>query len=331
MATTEILLHFGEDRKIMKKCPTCEKTYDDALRFCQADGTPLVAAEEPLDPYKTMVARPGDFTPPLSPPSSEPGVPDARDKGEVLEIPAQKVDPKKTMYASEEEIRRAISEAESAENAVMDLPPLVEPKPPEFIEPALPKADAEPSRTSPADIPTTPPIPSPFSTPSTEQEPFEPPTPEPPAFVASDVKTTSAPVSPNPFDTPFAGPSAPAAIEPVSVSPQIEIAQPEVRMQNPTPSAATGQNKTLPIVSLASAILSLCCLIAPITGLIAVITGFLGMRNANNDPANYGGKGLAITGLILGVIFFLAGIGYWIFVIFFGGMNMLLQLSTMTK
>jgi hypothetical protein len=235
------------------------------------------------------------------------------------------------MYASEEEIRRAISEAESAENAVMDLPPLVEPKPPEFIEPALPKADAEPSRTSPADIPTTPPIPSPFSTPSTEQEPFEPPTPEPPAFVASDVKTTSAPVSPNPFDTPFAGPSAPAAIEPVSVSPQIEIAQPEVRMQNPTPSAATGQNKTLPIVSLASAILSLCCLIAPLTGLIAVVTGFLGMRNANNDPANYGGKGLAITGLILGVIFFLAGIGYWIFVIFFGGMNMLLQLSTMTK
>ena len=28
----------------MKKCPTCEKTFEDSYRFCQLDGTPLVDA-----------------------------------------------------------------------------------------------------------------------------------------------------------------------------------------------------------------------------------------------------------------------------------------------
>ena len=31
----------------MKQCPVCEKTFDDSLRFCQVDGTPLVD----LKPY----------------------------------------------------------------------------------------------------------------------------------------------------------------------------------------------------------------------------------------------------------------------------------------
>ena len=47
----------------MKKCPTCEKTFDDNLRFCQTDGTALVAADEKttVDPLKTMIAGPGDL------------------------------------------------------------------------------------------------------------------------------------------------------------------------------------------------------------------------------------------------------------------------------
>ena len=47
-------------------------------------------------------------------------------------------------------------------------------------------------------------------------------------------------------------------------------------------------------------IFQLCCYISPITGLAALITGFLGMKNMKNDPANYGGKGLAIAGMITG-------------------------------
>jgi Domain of unknown function (DUF4190) len=95
----------------------------------------------------------------------------------------------------------------------------------------------------------------------------------------------------------------------------------------PPPAGMTpsGQNKTLPIVSLVLGIISLCCYVSPITGIIALITGFLGMRNANNNPAEYGGKGLAIAGMVMGGLFFLASIAYWIFLLFFGGMAMIMD------
>lgn len=316
----------------MKKCPTCEKTYDDALRFCQADGTPLVSAEEPLDPYKTMVARPDDIAAAMGSvnptPDPQPRPAEPVSDGEVLEIPGPSPDPKKTMYASEEEIRRAIAEADQAENSVMDLPPISEPKPPEFIEPALKSFPAgTDSASQPADNPTTPPIPSPFDSPATGSTPFEPPMPDPPAFVAREVAPPAETKSPNPFDSPFSVPATPAAVEPVSVSPIVEepinqAADPQITSSAQQP----GQNKVLPIVSLAAGILSLCCWISPITGLVAVVTGFLGMRNAGNDPAKYGGRGLAIAGMILGAVFFLIGIAYWIIVIFFNGMGMMMQM-----
>ena len=59
-------------------------------------------------------------------------------------------------------------------------------------------------------------------------------------------------------------------------------------------------NQTLPIVSLVFGIISVCCYVSPLTGFVALITGFMGMKNANNDPNNYGGKGLAIAGMIVG-------------------------------
>ena len=74
-------------------------------------------------------------------------------------------------------------------------------------------------------------------------------------------------------------------------------------------------------------ILSLCCWVSPVTGIVAIITGFLGMKNANNDPSRYGGKTLAIVGLILGAIFFLIGLAYWVFVLFFNGAAWLLQMA----
>ncbi|MER3431463.1 MAG: hypothetical protein C4324_10580 [Blastocatellia bacterium] len=310
----------------MKKCPTCEKSYDDALRFCQADGTPLVAAVEPIDPYKTMVARPEEIAQQKGAGNLAPESKWATDAGEVLEIPPKQIDPKKTMHASEEEIRQAMSEAEAAENIVMDLPPLVEPKPPEFIEPTLPKREPQFSAPSPAEIPMTPPIPSPFTKPPVEQKPFEPPAPDPPAFVAAEVKEPTGSPKPDPFDRTFASQMPRAAVDPVSVSPQIPKAQSEVNMQNTPPDAKSGQNKVLPIVSLVFGVLSLCCGIAPLTGLIAIVTGFLGMRNANNDPINYGGKGLAIAGMILGALFFVVGIAYWIFIIFLNGMDLMMRM-----
>lgn len=86
------------------------------------------------------------------------------------------------------------------------------------------------------------------------------------------------------------------------------------------PPAVGGQNQTLPIVSLVFGILSVCCYIAPITGIVALITGFMGMKNANNDPSQYGGKGLAIAGMITGGVFLLLGLAYWLYVIFIVGL-----------
>ena len=74
----------------MKRCPTCDKTFDDNMRFCQADGTPLLD-EAPVDPYKTMIATPADIE------AAKGAVSESED---VLDLPA--ADPAKTMYASED-------------------------------------------------------------------------------------------------------------------------------------------------------------------------------------------------------------------------------------
>src|SRR5687768_15514157 len=135
----------------MKRCPTCDKTFDDNMRFCQADGTPLLE-DAPVDPYKTMVARPQDIAA-ATPPSS------ATD--DVLDLPAD-ADPAKTMYASEEEIRSEMAARDAGDEHVIDIPPLTEPEPPRFSEPSPP-----PSPFSAPDIssPGVPPIPSPFDSP----------------------------------------------------------------------------------------------------------------------------------------------------------------------
>jgi Domain of unknown function (DUF4190) len=81
------------------------------------------------------------------------------------------------------------------------------------------------------------------------------------------------------------------------------------------PVAMQGQNQTLPIISLVFGILSVCCYIGPITGIVALITGYLGMKNVNADPNQYGGKGLAMAGMIVGGIFFVLYSIYWLFLI----------------
>ena len=311
----------------MKRCPTCEKTFDDNLRFCQADGTPLVDAEEELDPYKTMVAKPGEIAAALA---ANKGADEASKDDSVLELPDEP-DPNKTQFVSEKELRDEMAAADDHE--VMDLPP----EPPKFNEPEPP---SPPKMGGPPPSPfgqpqgegssdqfsqTSPPIPSPFggtSEPKREEPPapkFEEPEPPKPQF--------SEPEPAEPKFDPFEA-QAPTAPPPASMQQSPPpmggpVAQMGGAAAPPPANAAGGQNKTLALVSLIAGILSLCCWISPLTGLIAIITGFLGMKKANNDPANYGGKGLAIAGLVLGGLLFVAGIAYWIFIIFFNGLAML--------
>ena len=64
-------------------------------------------------------------------------------------------------------------------------------------------------------------------------------------------------------------------------------------------------DQTLPTVSLVLGIFSLifvCCYGGLWLGIPAAIVGFIGMRNADRDPSRFGGRGLAIAGLILGII-----------------------------
>ena len=94
-------------------------------------------------------------------------------------------------------------------------------------------------------------------------------------------------------------------------------------MENQTggaPAFAASADKTLPTVSLVLGILGIvliCCHAGFPLGLAALITGFLGMRNADSDPARYGGRGLAVGGMILGAAALLSAVMFLLFAFVF--------------
>ena len=87
----------------------------------------------------------------------------------------------------------------------------------------------------------------------------------------------------------------------------------------PAPAAAYGRpqfyrtsvDQTMPTISMILGILSLttvCCFGGFYLGVPAAILGLIGMRNADRDPGRYGGRGMAIAGMVIGIITFLIGI-----------------------
>lgn len=304
----------------MKRCPTCDKTFDDNLKFCQIDGTALLGDPEEVDPFKTMVASKDEIAAAMASLSTpqEPVVPEEQ----VLEIP-EAFDSGKTQVVSEAELRAEMAKLDGDNENVMDVPPATpEPETPKFIDPSIeaPEFSSPPpdkfSQSSPA-------IPSPFGDggmssadpmPSySAQEPASPfSSPEPPPPFSIDAIELEAPVDspqfeqPEPEYNPFEH-SAPKAAEPLAQADWTPPAAIESNMQNQQNfgqnSSAAGQSNVLAIVSLVSGILglTLCCgtLIVP---LIAVVTGFMARGKANSDPANYGGAGLALGGLITGIL-----------------------------
>ena len=312
--------------KRMKQCPVCEKTFEDNMRFCQSDGTPLVDKIEPVDPFKTMVASKADIAAAIpksdpAPPIPEPSVP-APIENEVLEIPPAN-DPNKTQFVSEAELR-AEMDAHSSDDNVIDIAPATEsaanelpitgdpqiaPPPSPFSTPN--STDDEPG---PANFPTSPPIPSPFNAMPVVPELASTPDPDPPAPQFSE------PAEPeiNPFEPPPAAPMAQAELNPPS-SPEPNMQNPQNFGQQPfnaPPAAGGGQNSTLAIISLVAGILglTLCCGTL-IPSVVAVITGFMARGKANNDPAHYGGAGLALGGLITGVLGLLGSVIVLIYVL----------------
>jgi Domain of unknown function (DUF4190) len=73
------------------------------------------------------------------------------------------------------------------------------------------------------------------------------------------------------------------------------------------PAFVHSADQTLPTIALILGILSiplLCCYGGIWLGLPAAVLGFIGMRNADSDRSRYGGRGMAIAGLVLGIITF---------------------------
>jgi hypothetical protein len=73
------------------------------------------------------------------------------------------------------------------------------------------------------------------------------------------------------------------------------------------------RDQTLPIISLILGILAfllVCCAGGLWLGLPAAILGYLGMKNADTDPSKYVGRGMAIAGMVLGIISFLCSMVY---------------------
>lgn len=83
------------------------------------------------------------------------------------------------------------------------------------------------------------------------------------------------------------------------------------------PAVYQKQDQTLPVISLILGVFGLvllCCYGGLPLGLAAVVTGYLGMNNANKNPMGYGGRGLAIGGIVLGAVGILATL-IWIIII----------------
>lgn len=324
----------------MKQCPVCNKEFDDSLRFCQVDGTPLIEKSEVVDPFKTMVARKEDIAAAIPPaavesPLPEPSVP-APIENEILEIPPAVVDPNKTQFVSEDELRAEMAKRE-VENRVMDAPKAAEPEPLRSAEPepppspfnaAPPSPFSTPDESSaeepgPANFPTSPPIPSPFD--AKPADPARVPEkeflPEPPAPQFAEPTAAAGEPVVNPFE--------PAPAAPIAQAEMISPVVPETNMQNPqnfgqSAPAASGPNQTLAIVSLVVGILSLFCCAWFIPGIAALIMGFIARSKATSDPSNYGGAGLALGGIIAGALSLVLGVIVIILYVFLGvGANMM--------
>lgn len=341
----------------MKKCPTCQKTYDDNLKFCQTDGTPLVDDAPPADPYATMVASKDEILSSVPPLSDEPKKSPFSADDDLLDIPEDN-DMGKTMVVTEAE-RKDMFETPSAN----PIPPpsfgqddfavedkrsgadtlLSQPEPPKFNEPSLSPpnfGDMSSSSSSSSNQPSSPfdsplafnnqPLPSDFGQPKQEDNnPFNAPIPspfgeqmppsynapttppfEPPAFKIEEAKAEA-------LNTPFAdevshgnqGMSAGSSWTPPA-APEQSWGNQEIGQNTPfqpPPAGVEGEDKTMAIISLVCGVLSIFCC-GFLTGVPAIVMGFMHKNKVDANPRQFGGRGLAMAGIITGAIGTILGI-----------------------
>ncbi|MEP6924129.1 MAG: hypothetical protein ABI954_06670 [Pyrinomonadaceae bacterium] len=268
----------------MRRCPTCQRTFDDNMKFCQADGTPLLdeapqfGGEE--DPFKTVLAETE------KPSASEP--PD--------------FDPMKTMLAAPPQVDlpppSPFGDAFSVEpkDTGVNAPSFGDLNAPQFSDSPLP-SESFPQQQPSSDnfgqqqsggfgsAPRTP----------TFQEP------EPPQF-GQQPNFGQQPFGEQPFG------QQPAEWIPPPV-PQAGWDNQGLGQNTPfnPPPVRAGINQTLPIVSLglgaASITIGWCCSLGLLLAPAALITGFIGLSQIKKNPQTHGGKGLAIGGMATAGVF----------------------------
>ena len=102
---------------------------------------------------------------------------------------------------------------------------------------------------------------------------------------------------------------------------QSSLAQPQGMppAQNPHYGMAgytASKDQTLPMISLILGTISIfmvCCAGGIWLGLPAAVVGFLAMKNVDTNPAKYAGRGMAIAGMVIGIVTFLASVFFLIF------------------
>ncbi len=209
-------------RKTMKKCPVCEKTFDDSMRFCQTDGTPLLdfVEEPPEDPLKTTVVRQEEIASAIpaedsfrSPIAETPA---KDDSGDLLQLP-EEFDPMKTVVArSEPKIDLNFSEPQRETPVYTPFESKIEEKPSDFTAPEPPKF-SEPS--------LSPPNFGDMSAPSSYEQPKDEPPPTA-IYMPESSPFSSAPQTPmssSPFDRPMEKPLDTPIPSPFSDAPKPQI------------------------------------------------------------------------------------------------------------
>ena len=112
--------------------------------------------------------------------------------------------------------------------------------------------------------------------------------------------------------------SWPAASSPPSAWPQQPLVQQPQQMFAQYPMSMS-PNQTLAVVSLCLGIGSLtigwCCSLGLLLSPAALITGFIALSQNKKDPQKYGGRGLAIGGIVTGSVFLAA---YLVIIVLYG-------------
>jgi hypothetical protein len=321
----------------MKKCPTCGNTFDDGLRFCQTDGTPLIEAAgeaRQSDPFQSVVSFQDDSetetkvrdrmdtsVSDASPTSSfdsfgslgKPGFPKFSEPGLSSPSFGDLASPESNLSSSSPKSGNDSGDA----TLVFDSKGIPEDYSTGFDPKPLPN-----------DPPTqnSAPIPSPFENPrSTGYEPPSYKEPEP------DFGGQSDPFNQTPFgqaQTPFGNASNPynPAMQQGNWAPVPTSGASEWQDQGfggnaqfqPPMGAAQGQNQTLAIISLVLGLISIPCCGSVVLGLGALVTGYLAKKKADQNPAEYGGGNLALAGMIIGAITTVVGFIFIILQVFLG-------------